>query len=400
MTNLTKVCIAGKNEIAVYGLHLLVKKIGKENVTVCLNSGDSEKLSWQPSLFRHAKELGVQITELSDLYQEQNLIFISLEFDKIILPSLFLSPQLFNIHFSMLPAYKGMYTSCWPILQGMKFSGVTLHRIEPGIDTGNIIAQIKIDLTDKMTARDLYMRYLEESKKLLEKNIDSILNQNYTEQEQEAKGSSYFSKKSLNFDLISIDLNQTAENISNQVRAYNFREYQEPMIGDHKVSQAMILKSKSTKKPGQYSVTDNYLILSTIDYDIKFEIDCSMEIFQHLADEDTEKLKILSARKTFDVNITNKKGWSPLMIASFNGNLLCCKTLIALEANLNQSNPNGTTPFMYSISHAVKSGNFEVAKFLIESGCVTDAEDMFGLSAIDYARKNGDNNAIKFLTNL
>ena len=125
-----------------------------------------------------------------------------------------------------------------------------------------------------------------------------------------------------------------------------------------------------------------------------------MEIFQHLTDEDTEKLKILSARKTFDVNITNKKGWSPLMIASFNGNLLCCKTLIALGANLNHSNPNGTTPFMYSISHAVKSGNFEVAKFLIESGCVTDAEDMFGLSAIDYARKNGDNNAIKFLTNL
>ena len=125
-----------------------------------------------------------------------------------------------------------------------------------------------------------------------------------------------------------------------------------------------------------------------------------MEIFQHIDDMEVQKIYTLSESKSFDINITNKKGWSPLMVASFEGKLLCCKTLIILGANLDQSNPNGTTPFMYSMSHAKNSGNFEVAKLLIKEGCVTDALDMFDLSAIDYAKKNSDNDIIKFLTGL
>ena len=122
MNKLPIVCIAGKNEIAVFGLHILVKTIGRENVRVCLNSDDNNHPSWQPSLSRHAEELGVQVCDLSDLYSQVGLIFLSLEFDKIISPEKFVSNQLFNIHFSMLPAYKGMYTSYWPILNGEKFS--------------------------------------------------------------------------------------------------------------------------------------------------------------------------------------------------------------------------------------------------------------------------------------
>tara|TARA_B100000795_G_scaffold241191_1_gene203812 strand:+ start:1004 stop:2206 length:1203 start_codon:yes stop_codon:yes gene_type:complete len=394
------VCIAGKNEIAVFGLHLLVKTIGRENVRVCLNSDDNDHPSWQPSLSRHADELGVQINDLSDLYSQAGLIFLSLEFDKIINPSKFVSDQLFNIHFSMLPAYKGMYTSYWPILNGEKFSGITLHKIDLGIDTGNIISQIKINLKDEMTSRDLYVRSLQESKMLLKQNLNSILNQTYTEKKQQTRDSTYFSKKSVDFSSLSIDFKQTAQSVCNHVKAYHFREYQTPYIDGYKIINGILLKKKSSKKPGQYSVHNDYLILSTIDYDVKFQIDRSMEIFQHIDDMEVEKIYTLSESKSFDINITNKKGWSPLMVASFEGKLLCCKTLIILGANLDQSNPNGTTPFMYSMSHAKNSGNFEVAKLLIKEGCVTDALDMFDLSAIDYAKKNSDNDIIKFLTGL
>ncbi len=34
-----------------------------------------------------------------------------------------------------------MYTSCLPILHGKDITGVTLHEMDTGIDTGNIIAQ-------------------------------------------------------------------------------------------------------------------------------------------------------------------------------------------------------------------------------------------------------------------
>ena len=53
-----------------------------------------------------------------------------------------------------------MYTSCLPILNGETITGVTLHKIDSGIDTGYIIKQkvFKININD--TARDLYLKYL------------------------------------------------------------------------------------------------------------------------------------------------------------------------------------------------------------------------------------------------
>jgi len=400
MNNQLKVCIAGKNEIAVFGLHFLVKKLGKENICVCLNTNDEPSPSWQPSLRRHASQLDIKILQLEELYDEDELIFISLEFDKIISPSKFNSNQLFNIHFSMLPKYKGMYTSCWPILNGDKNSGVTLHRIDKGIDTGNIIAQHQIDISDEMTSRDLYLSYLKESKNLLENNIDSILLGTFSERKQPAQHSSYYSKNSINFSSLSIDCRQTAENICNQVRAYNFKEYQSAMIGTHKVSNGKILLNSSSKKPGEYILKNEHLILSTIDYDVEFSIDISMEIHDYIETNDVEKILALSKAETFDINITNKDGWSPLIIAAFNGNFLLCKTLISLGANINQSNCNGTTPLMYALSSDVSASKFLIAKLLIEKGALIGAVDMFGLAAIDYARKKNDDEIINFIKEL
>ena len=69
-----------------------------------------------------------------------------------------------------------------------------------------------------------------------------------------------------------------------------------------------------------------------------------MEIHDFIETNDIEKILALSKAETFDINITNKDGWSPLIIAAFNGNLPLCKTLISLGANFNQSNCNGSTP--------------------------------------------------------
>jgi methionyl-tRNA formyltransferase len=397
MNNHPKLCIAGKNEIAVFGLHFLAKKLGRENICVCLNINEEPYPSWQPSLRRHASQLDIKIIKLEELYDKGDLIFVSLEFDRIISPSKFNSNQLYNIHFSMLPKYKGMYTSCWPILNGEKNSGVTLHRIDQGIDTGNIIAQHQINILEKMTSRDLYLNYLEEGKNLLEKNIDAILSGTFSEKKQPAKNSSYFSKKSINFSSLSIDCNQTAENICNQVRAYTFKEYQLAMIGSHKVSNGRILLNRSSQKAGEYNIKNEHLILSTIDYDVEFSIDRSMEIFDLIKINDVEKIPPLSKADTFDVNITNKDGWSPLMIAAFNGNLDLCRILISLGANINQPNCNGTTPLMYALSSNVSENKFLIAKLLIENGALLGVVDMFGLAAIDYARKNGDDDVINFI---
>ena len=78
-----RVCIAGKYEIAVRGLEYALAHLGTDRVLACLNGNDDGVSRWQPSLRRFANEWGVQVVSLTDLYEHDDLVFISLEFDRI-----------------------------------------------------------------------------------------------------------------------------------------------------------------------------------------------------------------------------------------------------------------------------------------------------------------------------
>ena len=80
MNNHSKVCIAGKNEIAVFGLHFLVKQLGKENICVCLNSNDEPSPSWQPSLRQNGSHLDrrVDISDINALDYAKKIMMMKL----------------------------------------------------------------------------------------------------------------------------------------------------------------------------------------------------------------------------------------------------------------------------------------------------------------------------------
>tara|TARA_B110001452_G_scaffold122025_1_gene101211 strand:- start:36 stop:857 length:822 start_codon:yes stop_codon:yes gene_type:complete len=241
-----KICIAGKNEIAINSVKYLYQKVGvdKKNILVCTNKNDTGKDTWQPSLLKFSKQNKIEVVSLSDLYPYEDIFFISLEFDKILNPSLFKTTNLFNIHFSLLPRYKGMYTSIFPILNGDKISGVTLHKIDEGIDTGNIIdyCSLQIDITD--TSRDLYFKCMKSGFKIFKDNIEKILNLKFSTEPQGFLESTYNSKNTINFNKIEIDLNKTSIEIHNQIRAFIFIEYQLPSVKNNKIISSQITKDK------------------------------------------------------------------------------------------------------------------------------------------------------------
>lgn len=133
-----------------------------------------------------------------------DVLFISLEFDRLIKTERFCSEKLYNIHFSALPKYKGVYTSITPILNGEISSGVTLHKIDNGIDTGDIIAQriFKIDIND--SARDLYFKYLKQGFMLFKQNIASLIAGDFSLKKQSCEHSSYFLGKTLMFVILKL----------------------------------------------------------------------------------------------------------------------------------------------------------------------------------------------------
>ena len=105
-----KICIAGKNNIAVSVCSYLLKKYPDIPILVVKNRTDNGTDSFQRSFWKFANDNNLPMKELEDVYSIPDLIFLSLEFDRIIYPERFSSSKLFNIHFSLLPAYKGMYT--------------------------------------------------------------------------------------------------------------------------------------------------------------------------------------------------------------------------------------------------------------------------------------------------
>lgn len=243
------VCIAGKNQIAVNALDYLLRtyKYPAENIIAVPNSTDDGKDSWQRSFKKFAQAAGIKTVELESAYVIPNLIFISLELNRIVKPLLFASDRLYNIHFSFLPKYKGMYTSAIPILNGEKQSGVTLHMIDEGIDTGDIIAQKKFAFGINDTCRDLYFKYMKYGFSLFKENIHSLITGTYKTMQQHHIGSTYFSKKSLDFNGIKIDLNKTSFEIHNQIRAYIFEEYQLPEINNVRVYKTSLTGQKIGK---------------------------------------------------------------------------------------------------------------------------------------------------------
>ena len=382
--------IAGKNNIAVDVLKFALDNLNMP-IFVVLNKTDKFQNNFQKSLGFYAKRWNVPIKKLEDIYDLNDSIFLSLEFDRIIKPDLFKSKNLFNIHFSLLPAYKGMYTSALPILNGENKTGVTLHRINSGIDTGEIIAQTKIKITNKDTARDLYIKYIDFGSDLVIKHLNSLIDNSFNSRVQSTDNSTYFSKKSIDYNNSKINFVQTAFQISNQLRAFKFREFQLPKFNNIEISSSVISKNRSSNKPGNIIKEDDYsLVISTIDFDIVLEKDLFGLMCNYCKTNDYVSIERLLNYKTIDLEEKTKQGWTPLMIAAYNGSLESTDLLINTGADVNAKNYNLTSVLMYAKNNALISNSYKLIEKLIENGANIYLKDIHGKNVIDWVKNENE----------
>tara|TARA_B100000497_G_C7685035_1_gene415022 strand:- start:336 stop:1247 length:912 start_codon:yes stop_codon:yes gene_type:complete len=80
----------------------------------------------------------------------------------------------FNLHGSLLPRYRGAAPINWAVINGDKETGVTTFFIEKDIDTGNIIFQEKLSISDKDTAGNIHDKLMHIGSELVCKTIDAI----------------------------------------------------------------------------------------------------------------------------------------------------------------------------------------------------------------------------------
>ena len=79
-----------------------------------------------------------------------------------------------NFHNAYLPHYRGRNAPTWEIYNGEKFGGATWHFVNSGIDTGKIIVQEKVPVSENETALSLLMKSAEAGISLFEKYFDTL----------------------------------------------------------------------------------------------------------------------------------------------------------------------------------------------------------------------------------
>jgi methionyl-tRNA formyltransferase len=80
----------------------------------------------------------------------------------------------YNLHPGPLPRYAGLNAPSWAIFYGEDRHGVTVHRMEPGIDTGNIVYEEHFPIESEDTGLSLALRCVEKGVVLLERLLEML----------------------------------------------------------------------------------------------------------------------------------------------------------------------------------------------------------------------------------
>ncbi len=95
---------------------------------------------------------------------------------RIVAPSLLTAfPwRVINLHPALLPAFPGTHSISDAVRYGVKVTGVTVHFVDPGVDTGPVIAQEAVRVEDGDTAETLAARIHEVEHRLLPATVRLI----------------------------------------------------------------------------------------------------------------------------------------------------------------------------------------------------------------------------------
>ncbi len=168
----------------------------------------------QPSSFKSPEALRI----LRDL-QLDALVVVA--YGLILPPAALELPRFgcINIHASLLPRWRGAAPIQRALLAGDAATGITIMRMEAGLDTGPMLAVRAIDIGARDTAGTLHDRLAEIGARLICETLEALQRGDAVEAPQPLAGVTYADK--IHKAEAQIDWRQDAAQIERQVRAFN-----------------------------------------------------------------------------------------------------------------------------------------------------------------------------------
>ena len=147
-----------------------------------------------------------------------DLIFVH-SYSMLLRPDILTIPKYgaVNIHYALLPKYRGANPVQWAMINGELETGVTMHYMDEGIDSGDIIAQRHVPIYINDTWVDALARINAETDKMLEDEIPRLLAETNARQPQDESHAEKYPRRYPDDGLV--DWQQSPYKIYNLVRA-------------------------------------------------------------------------------------------------------------------------------------------------------------------------------------
>jgi methionyl-tRNA formyltransferase len=222
---------------------------------------------YQPESLRTADDRSLIADASADL-------FVVAAFGKIFGPKLLAIPRLgsINLHASILPHFRGANPIAAAILEGNFRTGVSLMRMETGLDTGPILAQRSIDIERSDTTASLTPRLAQFGAQLLIDSLDELIAGELLAVPQDD------AQATLTRPMVKadgwIDWSQSAIEIERQVRAmWDWPRAWTTLEGSPiQIHRAMSLPGPGDARPGEVTIRPEGAVAGTGDGELLIEI--------------------------------------------------------------------------------------------------------------------------------
>lgn len=258
-----RVIFMGTPDFAVGALEEIIKA-GHEVVLV-VTQPDKPKGRGKAMQYTPVKECalahGIEVFQPVKVKEPENIevlrkhqpdIIIVAAFGQIVPKSILDMPKYgcINIHASLLPKYRGAAPIQWAVINGEDVTGVTIMRMNEGIDTGDMIAKKTVRLAEDETGGSLFDKLAQVGAQLCVETMDIIEagKAEYIPQNNEEATHTSMIRKELGL----IDWNKSAVEIERLIRGLNPwpSAYTNLSGKTFKIWKAKVVSEENTYEPG------------------------------------------------------------------------------------------------------------------------------------------------------
>lgn len=211
-----KIIVFGNQQIAIDCIKILTNTRDVNLLAVVGCERERDSVFRYPSLkkfchenniaYHNPKKLDNQFLELIKNLKPD--LCFSIYYRNIFSPDYISIPPMgfINIHPSLLPKYRGSIPTFWALLNNEREIGVTMHYIDSGIDSGDIIAQVKCRIPQDITGFELNSMMAKKGVELFRKQLHIVLGSKNKKVKQVEALVTYFGPFTQNLKIINWSL--------------------------------------------------------------------------------------------------------------------------------------------------------------------------------------------------